>query len=506
VNVAHPVLRVGAVLSCFPFVLASCQRTTPSPGMDEIDGAVLRAHVYALAHDSMQGRAPADPGFDRSLRYAEAALGQAGLLPFNDDEPFYRQAVPLMRVDLRRGATLRLRDAESETTMVAGNGFEVLYPGRADATVPAGPPVFVGYGIHAPELGWDDFQGLDLRGRIAMYIPGLPEPHQAPSMPGEVRALFADRYEADMHTIGELLRRGAAGVLVIPDAVLLEGWDSVLRARPDLLPTESYGLEVLADVPMPGLLAHPSLVDRLVTNRGYDPFARQGAYQTLVLETVELSLEMQIRRQPASSANLLALIPGTDPELRQEYIVLSAHLDHLGTHDGVVYNGANDDASGSAAVLEIARALALNPPARSVIIALFTAKEVGRYGSLHFVEHPVVPLHRIVADVQLDKLGRVADHASCNVQGPPSFEHLVRQAGAMIPGSRIGFAPTVAGEALRDGDHYSFHMRGVPWLVLGCGWFPDRHRPTDDADRVDYDMLEQNTRMAYGLVRLLATR
>lgn len=500
----HPSPRPGAALLCFLVVVASCRRAAPPPGIEAIDGAVLRTHVFALAHDSMRGRAPADAGFARSLRYAESALGQAGLLPFYDDEPFYRQAVPLVRVDLEQGATLRLRDAESETTMVAGNGFELLYPGRGDTTVAPGAPVFVGFGIHAPELGWDDFAGLDLRGRIAMYIPGLPEPDQDPAMPDAVRALFADRYEADRHTIAELIRRGAAGVLVIPDAVLLEGWDSVLRARPTLLPAESYGLEVLANLPMPGLLAHPSLVDRLVTRRGYDPFARQGAYQTLLLETVEVALELRVRRQQTGSANLLALIPGSDPELRHEYVVLGAHLDHLGTRAGVVYNGANDDASGSAAVLEIARALALHPPARSVIVALFTAKEIGRYGSLHFVEHPVVPLHRIVADVQLDRLGRVADGEACDVQGPPSFEDLVRQANRMIANPDSRFVPTVGGEALRNGDHYSFHLRGVPWLVLDCGWFPDQHQPTDDADRLDYSLLERNTRRAYALVRLLA--
>ncbi|MEJ2678227.1 MAG: M28 family peptidase [Gemmatimonadota bacterium] len=501
---ARIILRVGAVPLCVLSMLASCRRAAPPTGMSVIDGAVLRAHVYALAHDSMQGRAPADEGYARSLRYAEAALGEAGLLPFYDDEPFYRQAVPLVRVDPEHGTTLRLRDEESETTLVAGDGFEVLYPGRANAHVPPGPPVFVGYGIHAPEFGWDDFKGLDLRGRIAMFIPGLPEPDRDPAMPDEVRAMFADRYEADRHTMAELVRRGAAGVLIIPDGVLLEGWDSVLRSRPTLLPAESYGLEVLADLPVPGLLAHPSLADRLVTSRGYDPFARQGAYQTLVLETVEVSLEMEIRRQPVGSANLLALIPGTDPVLSQEYVVLGAHLDHLGTVAGVVYNGANDDASGAASVLEIARALALHPPARSVVIALFTAKEVGHYGSLHFVEHPVVPLHRIVAEVQLERLGRVDDHESCRVQGAPSFEGLVRQAGAMIPGGGSAFVPAVGGEALRDGDHYSFHLRGVPWLVLDCGWFADRHRPTDDADRLDYGLLTQNTRMAYSLVRLLA--
>ncbi len=501
---AHPVLRLGAVFFGLPTLMLSCQRVTPPPGVDVIDGAVLQAHVYALAHDSMQGRGPADPGFVRSMHYAETALGEAGLLPFYDDEPFYRQAVPLVRVDFRSGAKLRLRDAESETTMVAGDGFEVLYPGRADAVVPAAPPVFIGFGIHAPELGWDDFQGLDLRGRIAMYIPGLPDADQTPQLPDEVRAMFADRYEADRHTMAELLRRGAAGVLVIPDGVMLEGWDSVLRARPTLLPTESYGLEVLADLPVPGLLAHPSLVDRLITRRGYDPFAREGAYRTLELETVELALELQVRRQPTGSANLLALVPGSDPQLRNEYVVLGAHLDHLGMRAGVIYNGANDDASGSAAVLEIARALALHPPARSVIIALFTAEEVGRYGSLHFVQHPVVPLHRIVADVQLDQLGRVAEGSACGVQGPPSFEDLVRQAGTMVQGAQVRFVPTVAGDALRDGDHYSFHLRGVPWLVLDCGWFPDEHQPTDDADRLDYGLLEQNTRLAYGLVRLLA--
>jgi hypothetical protein len=471
--------------------------------MDTIDDAALQAHVYALADDSMQGRAPADTGFARSLRYAEGVLGGAGLLPFYDDEPFYRQPVPLVRVNLERGATLRLREGQSQRTMEAGDGFEVLYPGRDNAALSAGPPVFVGFGIHAPELGWDDFQGLDLRGRIAMYIPGLPEPGQVPEIPDEVRALFANRYEADRHTLAELLRRGAVGMLVIPDAVLLEGWDSVLRERPSLLPAESYGMEVPANLPMPGLLAHPSLVDRLVTSRGYDPFARQGTYQTLVLETVELAMEMQLRREPAASANLLALIPGSDPELRQDYVVLSAHLDHLGVRGGVVYNGANEDASGTAAVLEIARALALHPPARSVIIALFTAEEIGHYGSLYFVQHPVVPLHRIVADVQLDQVGRVAEGGSCNVQAPPQFERVARQAGDLVPDAQVRFVPT-AGEAPRDGDHYSFHLRGVPWLSLDCGWFPDQHQPTDDADRLDYTLLERNTRVAYGLIRLLA--
>ena len=204
--------------------------------------------------------------------------------------------------------------------------------------------------------------------------------------------------------------------------------------------------------------------------------------------------------------NVVAWIEGTDPILRGEYVVISAHLDHVGTRGGRIFNGADDNASGCAAVLEIAEAFAMAPPRRSVIFALFAAEEIGLRGSSFFVGHPPVPLENVVADINLDMIGRpkrengggyrlyvVGSDGVCD-----GMSALVAAVNARTAGFELDFEG--AARYSGDSDHFSFNEAGVPAAFLFDFMEEDFHEPSDDADKIDYEVMKRVAGLAYELV------
>ena len=206
------------------------------------------------------------------------------------------------------------------------------------------------------------------------------------------------------------------------------------------------------------------------------------------------------------TCNVIAWIEGSDPQLREEFVVLCAHLDHLGTLGGEIYNGADDNASGCAAVLEIAEALAMAPPRRSVIFALFAAEEIGMRGSSYFVKHLPVPIEKIVAGINLDMVGRpeqVDDNGYyLYVVGSDSIcdgmKALVTAVNEQTEGFELDFEK--AAKYFTGSDHFSFHEAGVPVAFLFDFMEEDYHEPQDDAEKIDYQGMRRVAGLAYALV------
>jgi len=500
-------VRLSACALAVALATSACESRAELQQADSALVQALQTHIEILAHDSLGGRATGDSGYDRAAAYAARQFAATGLEPLGGDregaEAFF-QPVPLVRYRFDSREALIVRTSEGEDTIAPGaTRFELVYPGTPPHSVAAAAPVFVGYGLHAPDLGWDDLAGLELEGRIAIVISGLPEPGGEPAIPRALRRRLGGAGAANMAKGRALLARGVAAILAVPDSLVLSDWDAAVAQRNlPVLASVPAGLErgVPPDVPVPMALLGPELIDRLFAGRPYHPLRGAGRYGTFRLDGIELGLRVTAVPEPLESPNVVGLVRGSDPELRDEYIVLSAHLDGQGIRNGEVLNSANDDASGSAAVMEIAAAVAAEPPRRSVIFAVFTGEESGHLGSVHFVGRPPVPLERIVADVNLEHYGRLESGNTCDATGPRSLRGAVRAADRATPGAQVTFREG----HIRGADQYSFYLADIPALNIGCGWFPDYHGPGDDAERIDYALLARMTRLAEAVVRGIA--
>ncbi|WP_347158102.1 M28 family peptidase [Pontibacter chitinilyticus] len=437
--------------------------------LKKIEAPDLKAHIQYLADDKLQGRQPGTPGYQLAVNYVAKQFRKLGVQPAGEDNT-YLQTVKLRKAITDNNATLRSKDS---STLTYGQEFIILpNPAEAQVTVEA-PLVFAGYGISAPELGYDDYERLDAKGKIVLVMRGAP-------------ASFSSSLAASSKDMLTILKtaaaHGAVGVLVgstnpgvgLPD--LEHGIYSVLTPAGEVAVSGYY---TSAQVK---LLA-------MVTNEVFVQYLRQAGLEldkvTASLKSgvpasiplpVTLSATYHSRYTDIESYNLVGKIEGADPQLQQEYVVHSAHLDHLGIGKPVngdsIYNGAHDNASGVASLLEIAKAYTSlkQKPKRSILLLLVTGEEMGLLGSAYFNSHPTVPLHNIVADINTDMPTIIAPLLSVVPLGADhsSLAEQVQQAAGYL-GLDIEADPEPEQNRFVRSDQYSFIKQGIPALHIKYG-------------------------------------
>ena len=449
---------LGLALVLLLSLPASCARGAAG---QQDDGTDALRHVGVLAADSMGGRGAATVAYARAAAYARRTLESAGARPpqWPDGQRSMLQDVPLLRFRGADSAVLELQDGQTPALLRPGDGRFVVYVvGRLAEALPPRAPIFVGYGISDPDRGWDDFARMDVRGRIVLMVTGAPSAAHVPDMPAAVLSAFAAPPVADGHKVRAAIAHGAAAVLSLPDEHVLGDWDFWRASR--LVVRAGFTDPTLprSDPPLPLLAAEPPLLRRLFAGQELDPTRTGVAFRPFELRGLQLGLRLPSLRDTVASPNVVAVVEGKDARLRQEYVVVSAHLDHLGTLDGRIYNGANDDASGSAVVLSLARAIAAQPPRRSVIFALFTAEEHGLIGSRYFVLNPPVPLRAIKAELNLDQVGRLPNGGLCDVAGPESMGAAIWASLGKARPLPVRFTADTSSRGIYpSSDHYSFH-------------------------------------------------
>jgi hypothetical protein len=440
----------------------------------------IAAHVRVLASDSLEGRGTATRGYDAAARYVIAQFRDAGLAPGAGDG--WLQRVPLRRasVDTARSA-VEIVDGEGARTRLALGRDVVLLPGACDTTLEA-PVVFVGHGVTAPEVGHDDYDGVDVRGKVVALLGGTPA-----AVTGDARAWYAA-------TKGEnAAAHGAVGVLRLwgADDERAGGWDVVAR-------TLGGAVFVLADSGAGRRAARPRVQAQLgpAATAALLGHAAPPAGPVELLASVRLAVATSAT--DAATDNVVGLLRGSDPRLRDEYVVVTAHLDHLGIGTPVdgdsIYNGAVDNASGVAAMVEAARAVAAMPerPRRSLLFVAVGAEEPGSLGSAWLARHPPLPRGAIVANVNVD--GGAAWAFDALVARGADHSTLARAvaAGAAAAGERVVPDPIPERTSLAGSDQWSFLVAGIPAVALGTArsgearrlaveWAATRyHAPGDD--------------------------
>ena len=468
-----------------------------APAPLHFDGQTWWNHVKVLADDGMEGRETGSPGLRKAEAYVVGELTKAGLQPAGTDG-FYQPVKLIQReIDEKGSSAALIRDGKAEPLVLGEDAFFNTRADLADGEV-KGPLVFVGYGLKIPEKSFDDLAGLDLHGKIVVLFSGSP---------AEIPGPLASHYQTPGERWKALRAAGAIGAINIPDPASMDiPWSrmSLNRAHPsmDLADpefNETAGLNT-------SLTFNPASAEKLFAGSGHT-FAELAALgkERKPLPRFPLTASLQahasLKRTAVESANVIARLPGSDPALKNEVVVLSAHIDHVGVGEPIngdrIYNGAMDNGSGSALLLDVAASLAASheKPKRTILFTFVTAEEKGLLGSKYFAARPTVDPKSIVANLNVDMFLPIVPLKLLRVQGIAESDLGDRvTAIAQSLGVKAMADPQPQRNGFIRSDQYSFIRHGVPALAMSVGfelgspeekvfkdWLTNRyHAPSDD--------------------------
>lgn len=453
---------------------------TPKP--PSFDGKRISQDVKVLASDAFEGRGPATAGEEKTIAYLQQQFAAAGLQPGGDLQAdgsrAWTQAVPLQRASIDGTPTITLDVAGKPQPLLQGQDIAIraAMDGSTSVDISKVPLVFVGYGVDAPERHWDDFKGVDLKGKIAVVLVNDPDFETGK---GDFDGKGMTYYGRWTYKYEEGARQGALGVLVIHEtAPASYGWATVASSNTNTM------FDVVRDDPAS---VHPKvegwiqrdLAVRLFKDAGLDFETLKKQAQTRDFKPVELrgetlSARYAVTRDVITSHNVAALLPGsTHPD---ETLIYSAHWDHLGVgkpdaNGDTIFNGALDNASGTAALLELARGFAKGPrPERSVVFLAVTAEEKGLLGSEYYAGKPLYPLATTVAVINMDGMSPFVPSRDYGIYGTAKLG-LLDDLKQVAGGWKLRYTPDPkpeAGSFFRS-DHFSFAKRGVPAISYSAG-------------------------------------
>ncbi len=490
-RVSPPVGRMVVVLVLVALV-SGCGGAAPAPAppadalgsaditaaLKAFQGSAIKQHMSVLADDALEGRGLGSPGYEQALQYVEKTVIGYGLTPAGENGGF-RQRVPLRNSTVvERGSSMKVRSASATKTLVYGVDYMLgADPLRAQVAIDDAPVAFVGYGVSAPALGYDDYgTGVDVKGKVVAFLSGAPA-----MLPSNERAYYSSGPAKE----AEAVKRGAIGTISFtsPDDPRFR-WDvSVATGKQGGYAwVDAQGHPNRGDPALRGSasLNHSGVAALFAgaSKPAAEVFAAAAKSTPQGFDlTTRVSLATQSTHTDVESANLVARLEGSDPLLKNEHVVYIAHVDHFGRgvamNGDAIYNGAHDNASGVAIVLDVARAYAALPtrPRRSALFLFVTAEERGLLGSDYFARHPTVAKDGIVADLTLDMpflFHPLLDIVPYGAQHSTLLAPVTRAATHL--GIAIGTDPIPEQVLFIRSDHFSFVRQGVPSLFIKSGF------------------------------------
>lgn len=530
-----------------------------------------------ISSDLMEGRETATRGYQLAAEYASSLLSLWKLKPAGDTpgmgrmmfrgrgpqggqtpppEKSYLQEVVLKETsDVSGQLMLEIKKGALSKTRLFQSGLDFMSVPSAPETVEA-PVVFAGYGITEKEIGYDDFKNLDVKGKIVLIIseaPGKDNPH-SPFQKKELKDKYFPAAAFGPFARGggfsktrEIAKLGVAAILQVQnstkDAEIYKsiagaGQRRVSDERPIINRPRRRLAVPGAGAQMPGetspvINITREMADAILEGAGLKIEDLQKKIEdtfkpaSMELPGTKLMISTTAKVTLVRSANVLAYIEGTDPVLKNEFVVVGAHLDHLGKWEDYVFNGADDNGSGSVGVLNLARAFMANPekPKRSILFCLWTGEEEGLLGSRYYVQNPVFPLDKTIAYINMDMISRPYDEQSIgrmsrmfNVQStqellkkikPANFLSVSFSAGAGLgdilknADQSVGMdlllreASAEQGRGMGGSDHSSFGSVNIPWVFLMASMTEDYHQTSDEVSKVSGETIEKISRLAY---------
>lgn len=442
--------------------------------LDKVSAEAIKNHIAYLADNRMKGRLPGTPEFDLAGQYVEAEFKKLGLEPAGENGGFRQKVVIRTAKTVAEQNRFHYHSSSQHMDLEYGKDFGVQADFNVASNQVEAPLVFAGYGISAPKLNYDDYKGLDVKGKIVIVLSRVPEGKFGST---ETAHLATTRAKVDM-----AYKQGAVGVLVMPPPTVGGPQGGPASVRGVVLPSgkaEGRGVNPYPSIKVVGsltwtglgkILGKPELGSRELAALLYNPSAPVVIPGSARIQTGTVYEHLE-------SFNVVGKIPGSDPVLKDEYVIHTAHLDHVGIGRPVngdsIYNGAHDNASGVASLLEIAKTyqnLKKERPKRSVLIVMVTGEEMGLLGSTYFANNPTVPKEKIVADVNTDMPTILAPLLGVV---PLGAEHSTLMATVQKAAGYLGL------EVMQDhmpqevrfvrSDQYSFVLQGIPALHIKYG-------------------------------------
>jgi hypothetical protein len=504
-------LFIVIFLPCFGLVFSQ------SVGLTTITEKELRYHLEFLGAKEFRGRETPSPELDIATLYVANWAKNAGLKPIMQDGSFYQSVPVTLTTVFQPGTSIRVSDGKSEQIYYYGQTFGGNFSASGSY---AGDVVFAGLGISNPANGWDDLKYMDLRGKIVIILDAL--------RPGYKNASGPYYYYRLNSVISDLHDRGASAVLSVVNPEREEKFDSGFNIF-DVIPSGKMGIifdsqktkfesdtqSKPAETTRPSLpfehaeISHKVAAEILgVTASDIDEMfvkIKQGQQLSVKeIKDVRVQLDVTVKSALSSSRNVIAVVEGTDPVLRNEYIVICGHPDGLGLREGEVLPGADDNATATVALIEIAQALLAERPKRSVIIAWFTGEEKIMNGSNYFINNCPVPVEKISACLNMDMLGRNNTDSLFLVCSDLLSSELDASINKVNIESGINFGFDYRFSNIRNpervyfrSDHYPFVRFGIPSVWFFSGFTSDYHTPRDATEFINYAKFFRITKLVY---------
>jgi Peptidase family M28 len=445
--------------------------------------------IRTLSHPDFAGRQTGTEGGHRSAEFVTERFRELGLTPADQPSLEWAQRGPVTVSHIQAPATLEfsLLHAPNQPSINPQIGSQFLPVLDSPSIHVTAPIVFVGYGISDPARGWDEYEDLNVQNHIVMFLRGKPSHY-----PLHIQHTEKERMARD---------RGAVGFITLTGPVL--GRYAARRGMGHQ-PLAFY-TNAKDERPLPGVWISGKVGEQLFQAAGWD---LKKIQETLNNEGVVQSKELNVlthmkwesTQQAGSLINVLAMIPGSDPMLKNETIILGAHRDHFGKQAGLVFPGADDNASGTALLLELARLLSKGPPpSRTVLFASFSGEEQNLLGSNFYVQHPTRSLKNTVAMINVDHVGIGNGNLTVGVSKMPKdvAKRAAKKTGLSDKVKLYGFFP--------GGDHVPFAQAGIPTIaVVTAGKHPHFHQTTDTPDTIQPDRLKTAAEFVLALTQQLA--
>ncbi len=498
----------------------------PQAALDVINADGVMSHIKVLSSDQYEGRGPGTPGEDLSIKYIADQFKTVGLAPGNTDGTYF-QKVPLVGIATQQDVVMNVNASGKDMKLRSREDFVARSVRVVEKTGFDADMVFVGYGVVAPEYGWDDYKGMDVRGKVLLMLvndPAVPDPKNPAKLDEKMfkgRAMtYYGRWTYKYEIAAE---KGAAGVFVIHE------WDSKTNSGPagypwevarGMMTSENFDL-VAKDNNMSRVNVEGWITDtktkEIFNAAGMSFEAMKKAATRKDFKPVDLKahakLELSQKTRFINSNNVVGKLEGSDPKLKDEYVIYAAHWDHLGVglpneKGDKIYNGALDNATGCSGLIEIARAFKAlpKPPRRSILFLSVTAEEKGLIGSKYYAENPIYALEKTAANINMDGLNQWGPTRDFTVVGlgNSTLDDVLQKAAAEKKRVLRPDPEPEKGFYYRS-DHFNFAKVGVPALdpndgidFIGkpAGWGQkkrdeytehDYHKPSDEI-KPDWDL------------------
>jgi hypothetical protein len=490
----------------FVFVFVVLNSLAQKNELKSITEHELKAHLEFIASDYMQGRdfGTPIPGLEITADYLKSQCLKMGLKP---GLPNFTQPVKMISVQTEKENTfIKLKNSLSDEVFKSND--ILTFPGSVKNDTVISKIVFAGYGYQNDDFGYNDFEGIDLTDKMVLFMTRNRELAMDTAKRGDLSKM-------EMSKLGRIFLSGAKGIIFVPDPLNTDqGWFEMVK---DYALQGTYQLDVKETQEIPGniILATTEIADAILkeTGKTLEEIQRgindTGKPNSIQLENITTEIQLAKKAETVFGENIIAIIEGSDPVLKNECVDLTAHYDHVGvTRNGEINNGADDNGSGTVALLEIAEAFTKmkKKPRRSIVFAWVTAEEKGLIGSEYYTLNPVFPLEKTVANINLDMVGRSAEtepekmvNVNKSLAGPNGFYIIT---GGKSPelteisnkiSRSLNLVPNdaLSEEFINGSDHFHFHKNGVPVLGITTGLHEDYHTPADDFDKIDYHKMKR---------------